>query len=407
PKQLGELLDDGYLDAYRLEWAATRAHNPRLKEAARVLLEWQSGQGSEKTSGQTRPIDLAALCRQPAQVGITLEEARSTLWPFAPLRGQPMGPLSDTMQLPLKDLAYAVENAWDDRVRQAAIALLLVRLDQELAEPPRNSGGPCIITPERSYAEREQLRLSFFEGAFGGALLALSIAHLISLLLRQAPASSPETVLRGALSTPEGMIGLVLAMAFVALLVALAILGPQWLFKRFDDRIERYRRGQKGEERVAERVVHALDDGWAVFRNLRLPGRRGDLDLVLVGPPGVWAVEVKALVGRYRNVGDVWERRAGAAWKRLSKSPSCQARRHAALLSGFLAADGIKLFVSPAIAWATEDGHPEAENPTVPVWTMDRLEDEVGNLWNGKRLDLATRDRITDKLTKLYHRHGP
>lgn len=401
PRQIGELFDEGYLDIFRLEWAASRAYNPRLKEAARVLLEWKAlqAQGAKAKTAKGSPV---APPRPPAAVGISLEEARGTLWPFAPHQGQPMGSLSDTRQLSLKDLAYAVENAWDDRVRQAAMALLLVRLDQELAEPPREAGGPRVHAPERSHTEQEQLRLSFLEGVIGGAGLALSIAYLFSSLGRQAQTSSPGSVFRSALSTPEGTIALVLAIGIVALLVVLALLGPRWLFRQFDDRIERHRRGQKGEERVVEKLVHALDYEWAVFRNLRLPGRRGDLDLVLVGPPGVWAVEVKALVGRYRNAGDTWERRVGAGWRRLPKSPSSQARRHAAQLSGFLAADGIKLFVSPAIAWAAEDGHLEIENPTVPVWTMDRLEDEVGNLWNGRRLDPATRDRITDKLSKLY-----
>jgi hypothetical protein len=29
PKPLGELLDEGYLDPSRLEWAAEKAYNPR------------------------------------------------------------------------------------------------------------------------------------------------------------------------------------------------------------------------------------------------------------------------------------------------------------------------------------------------------------------------------------------
>jgi hypothetical protein len=43
-----------------------------------------------------------------------------------------MGSLSETRQLPFKDLAYAAESARDERVRRLAMTLLLVRLDQEL-----------------------------------------------------------------------------------------------------------------------------------------------------------------------------------------------------------------------------------------------------------------------------------
>ena len=38
---LGELLDEGYLNLARLQWAAAKAYDPNLKEAARVLLESQ------------------------------------------------------------------------------------------------------------------------------------------------------------------------------------------------------------------------------------------------------------------------------------------------------------------------------------------------------------------------------
>ncbi len=38
PRPLGELMDEGYLDKSRLEWAAQKAYNPLLKKAAAVLL---------------------------------------------------------------------------------------------------------------------------------------------------------------------------------------------------------------------------------------------------------------------------------------------------------------------------------------------------------------------------------
>jgi len=402
PKPLGELMDEGYLDPYRLEWAAKNAYDPRLKQAARVLIEWRSSLGAGKPEEQARPTDAVASSRQPAHVGMTLDEVRSTAWPFAQLRGQTMGSLSDTRQLSLKDLAYAVENAWDDRVRRAAIALLLVRLDQELAEPPPQAGSPRVVCPSRSYAERKQLSLALLEGVIAGAGLALSAAYVISLLSRKRVSPGEASILSSALSSPEGVTGLILAVIFVGVLVALAVLVPQLVFKRFDRQIESYRRGQKGEERVVEKVLRALDGNWVLFRNIRLPGRsRADLDIVLVGPPGVWAIEVKSFGGSYRNLGEDWEYRIGGGWIRMRKSPSRQAVKGAASLSGFLRADGIKVFVSPAIAWANDEIHPAVDNPIVPVWTMDRLEDEAGNLWNGRRLDQATKDRITEKLTKL------
>ena len=38
PRPLGELLDEGYLTASRLEWAAQWAYNSNLQQAAQVIL---------------------------------------------------------------------------------------------------------------------------------------------------------------------------------------------------------------------------------------------------------------------------------------------------------------------------------------------------------------------------------
>jgi hypothetical protein len=150
PKPLGELLDQGYLNTSRLEWAANKAYDQELREAARVLLEWKTQEGRRSAGFQKSPARDSDLPKPPTLVGISLENARSTPWPFGPLRGQAMGILSEARQLSLKDLAYAAESAWDDRVRQAAIALLLVRLDQELEEPPPSAGFLRVVAPERS-----------------------------------------------------------------------------------------------------------------------------------------------------------------------------------------------------------------------------------------------------------------
>jgi hypothetical protein len=400
PKPLGDLLDEGYLDSYRLEWAAAKAYNPRLKEAARVLLEWRNREALRPQDRETTGEPVMPK-RPPVTAGITLDEARSVTWPFAPRQGQPMGVLSETRQLTLKDLAYAAECARDPHVRRAAIALLLVRLGQEVEESAVGSGAPAVYAPEWSHAERRQHALSMLQGGIMGGLLAASGAMLVATL-RQTATVDRTVLIARATASPIIPSGLAVALMLVVLMVAVGILAPNWILGAIDRRIGSYRQGQRGEDRVFEVVLRALDGEWTVFRNLTLPGRRrGDLDLVLVGPPGVWALEVKAYQGKYRNMGEVWEKRAGQSWKRLRKSPSRQAVNAAASLGRFLQADGLRTFVIPAVVWANEERVPQVENPTVAVWAIDRLEDEVGNLWNGKRLDSATKERILAKLAVL------
>jgi hypothetical protein len=403
PKPLGELLDQGYLNTSRLEWAANKAYDQELREAARVLLEWKTQEGRRSAGFQKSPARDSDLPKPPTLVGISLENARSTPWPFGPLRGQAMGMLSEARQLSLKDLAYAAESAWDDRVRQAAIALLLVRLDQELEEPPPSAGFLRVVAPERSYAERRQLLLALLEGTIGGALFALALGYFVASLLQRRPAAVSKLKITDLLGSPEGILALILVLLLVGVLVWLPNYVLGLINRKLDARIESYRIGQEGEDRVVEKARQALDGDWILFRNVVLPGRRrADLDVVLVGSPGVWAVEVKSLSGKYKNVGEAWEYRAKGQWKRMGKGPSRQALDGALALKDFLKADGIRTYVSAAVAWASQEGGLVIENPTVPVWTMDRVDDELGNLWNGKRLDAPTKDHIVEKLTKLY-----
>jgi Nuclease-related domain len=400
PKPLGKLMDEGYLDKKRLGWAVAHAYDPNLQQAAKVLLE--THERSDKEQKTVPNLTQSKPGGKPIPIGITLEKARVTAWPFAPYKGQPMGALVEGKLLSLRDLGYAVENAWDDKVRQAAIALSLVRLNKAVLEPVPPAGFVHLISGGRSYAERKQLFLMLIEGMILGFLALITILlFIITTLnaLRPHPGARPISEL---VSTPTGIITLVVGLGLLLFVVWLINFLPNQIMKRLDKQIEEHRRGQEGEDRVAELMLQALDGNWHLFRNISLPERnKGDLDFVLVGPPGVWVLEVKNFRGQYRNVGDTWEYRHDKKWKSLSKSPSLQARNNALRLKDFLKADGLKLFVEPAVVWANEESPLSVENPMVAVWTYNHLADELGNIWQGEKLSEMERRKIVEKLSKL------
>src|SRR5258706_10792176 len=135
---------------------------------------------------------------------------------------------------------------------------------------------------------------------------------------------------------------------------------------RFEREIEQHRFGQEGEENAVQSILQTLDGDWHLFRNLTTPGRnKADLDIVLVGPPGIWALQVKNFQGTYRNRGDLWEYKQGQVWRTVSKSPSRQALNGAVRLGGFLKTDHINAFVNPAVVWANAENSIAVENPTV------------------------------------------
>jgi hypothetical protein len=397
-RPLGELLDEGYLNESRLVWAAEKAYDPQLKEAAGVLLRHlrrrKTVAPTARRNGDHKSV---------VEANITVEEARATLWPLPPYKNQPMGELSDTRKLSLKDLGYAVENAWDRRVRQAAIVLLAQRLQQAVEEPEPPAGPLNVVSAGRSFSLEKELAWNYIHGFVGGALFVVFIV-LMAWALRNTIQNPPDV--QATLQSPTMIVFVLLLLLFMGGLV----FGVTKLIDLFVDKAEREiensQQGQEGEDQVVEAMRQNLNGEWTLFRNVTLPGRnKADIDAVLVGPSGVWALEIKNYTGEYRNRGETWEYKAGKRWKLLKKSPSSQAARNAARLHDFLRADGIRQWVDKAVIWANPENPPEVKDQAVAVWTFDRLSDELGNLQQQRKLDEAQQASIVEKLTALCERN--
>lgn len=114
------------------------------------------------------------------------------------------------------------------------------------------------------------------------------------------------------------------------------------------DREESIAAGMAGEQRVASELRQVLGDEWVLFRGYR--NRRGEIDHLLVGPRGLFAIEVK-----YRNAtvyidGDDWRFEkfdnwgnlvdSGSIADRTGRSPSVQLNEPADELERFLRSRG-------------------------------------------------------------------
>jgi hypothetical protein len=399
PRPIGELLDEGFLTQSDLQWAAERAFNLQQKRAAQVLLD-VSRAPNRPVQRQVPQALLPELAGSKFSIGLSMEQVRVTEWPFSQYQSQPMGMLVDKQQLTLKDLGYAAENARNERVRQSAIALLLVRLNQVVTSPPSAAGLLHVVSRGRSYAERRQLNLAFVQGLIGGGILgALLLSFILSLIITL---SLPAKPLPPNAMSPTVIIILVAFATICLALIALLRAVLDQIMNRLDKQIKSHRKGQEGEERVTAAMHSVLDGEWFLFRNIVLPGRnQGDLDFVLVGPTGIWAIEIKHYTGEYRNIGAGWEYRIKNRWKIAKNNPGQQASDNSARLSNFLKADGIQQWVTPAVIWANPEAPLTVENPSVTVWTLDRLRDELDNILQIKPIPEDKRQQIVDKLTKL------
>jgi len=154
--------------------------------------------------------------------------------------------------------------------------------------------------------------------------------------------------------------------------------------KRHDIQGLKYQKGMMGEASVAD-ALKKLDDSYFVINDLLLKGRSGNIDHIILGPNGIFAVETKSLRGDIGCNGDEWTRRTkGSSSVMNLESPSLQVKRNAAAIGQLLhfasAGDigkGKNIFVDGIVVFTDPKAHLELKSPTVPVLKLDDLCDYV------------------------------
>lgn len=395
PRPMGELLDEGYLTEARLRWAAEKAFAPELRRASQVLLQ---SLGKYETPPKIQQVPFSS---NSFPIQITFEQARNTLWPFHPYKDQLMGGLLDTQQLALKDLGYAIENAWDEKVRQAAITLNLAQLKQTLETPTPAAGFLQVFeSKERSFSERRQLVLSFIQGCLIGATLSAAIAVFIHIFTQLSPVQAVSRIV--AIPSGWGILILVLTVVLGLSSGKLLSISLDWIMNRLETQINSYRLGQQGENNVVDRMRHLLDGNWHLFRNVVLPGRnKSDIDAILIGPQGIWALEIKTFTGQYRVIGDQWQQQKNQLWKPIKSNPTQQAVSNAKRLSDFIRNNNVKVWVTPVVVWACPGNPLIIQNSTMSIWQLEQLTDEIGNLCGSQKISDTDQKAIADQLKQL------
>ena len=122
----------------------------------------------------------------------------------------------------------------------------------------------------------------------------------------------------------------------------------------------------KSESRVAE-ILRSLPDDYVVLSDIVLPGSKGNIDHVLIGPNGIYTIETKSYPGFVKCEDDQWFVN-GRPIRSLSK----QAKRNSMAVRGCIA----KLFkgpknrtpdVVPLLVFAGAHTRLKLDKPTVTV----------------------------------------
>jgi hypothetical protein len=125
--------------------------------------------------------------------------------------------------------------------------------------------------------------------------------------------------------------------------------------------------GAAGERLVADALGRSLDDEWTLFRGYR--NRRGEIDHVLLGPRGLFAIEVKNHNATVDCHGDQWwstkyDKYGNPVGPRLEmsdrrgRSPSVQLNEPASQLADFLRSAASWCSPIPAHSYAAAPAPP-------------------------------------------------
>ena len=192
----------------------------------------------------------------------------------------------------------------------------------------------------------------------------------------------------------------------------IAVIAYAWMFTDLLRRMRgeagnvyTYAVGREAEEAVIEDFRRHLDHQWTILRNLQLPGETTDVDLVLVGPGGIYAIEVKRFGQETRCANGQWQRLTPTGWV-TRRNPTKQARTSAKRLQKILRDAGLEIDVEPVVATAQPLPLANIHRPSCAVWVPANIAAELETIRSQQRI---TKDACIEVCTclKAIERYRP
>jgi len=150
-----------------------------------------------------------------------------------------------------------------------------------------------------------------------------------------------------------------------------------------------------------------LEKGYTLIRNMPLGQSGIVIPMILIGPAGMYVIEVTHLRGRYEAKGDSWNMEAGDQYKPAPVNLIQQTMRKALALQKYIERQGVTLAVpiEPVLIAGEPGLHIESVRPAIKVMMIDGIKAFVTGLMTGKptlRSELAIdyTDRILNPRPK-------
>lgn len=183
-----------------------------------------------------------------------------------------------------------------------------------------------------------------------------------------------------------------------------------WLSRRLNDltsdallKLGNAIKGDEGEKQTLKKLQESLDERYKIYPNFVIPGKKFDLDVLIVGPKGILSIEVKNIGGIFDFIGDETykhDRHNGNScidtlneWR----SPTRELIRHCAYLEMWLQHKGISNIKIKKVIVLAGNRHQvqKIENPSVFIATsVDRLGSYLQTVYDDPRFTPEFCDKV-------------
>ncbi len=146
-----------------------------------------------------------------------------------------------------------------------------------------------------------------------------------------------------------------------------------------------------------------LEKGYTLIRNMSLGESGIIVPIILLGPTGIFVIEVTSLKGRYEAKGDEWNIESGNQYKPAPVNLIQRTTRMARALQAYIERQGVTLAVSiePVLIAGDPGLHIESVRPAIKVMMIDGIKGFVSGLATGKPILRA--DLVLDYTERILH----
>jgi hypothetical protein len=150
-----------------------------------------------------------------------------------------------------------------------------------------------------------------------------------------------------------------------------------------------------------------LQKGYTLIRNYTLGQSGITVPIILLGPTGIYVIQISYLRGRYEVKGDSWNEASGEGYKPAAVNQVQQTMRMAKAVRAFIERQGVKVpvDVEPVLIAGDPGLHIESVRPAIKVMMIDGIKSFVSNLVTGQ--PVLTTESLFEFTDRIMNPHFP